>query len=344
MRTSVRIGLAGGGTQVVLAKGTALPATSPEIRLRTTKPIRPGGDDHIEIPILEGEEERADRNRGGGRLVVSAGKIRRELPAGSTLEFTMSLDAAGVPERVTVYSEYLDEWFDEFERAATEYASADELSAQLEFERGRLDRLKERGDGLDPQVINAVVVLHDGPEVRQLVRHLEAVRGGDQDAAGVARNRLIELGKRIDALEAELEWPRATRDYENLRTLARRLVHEKGDRNHETRLAAVEEEAEECMRRRDAAGLGAASTRLHTICLQILHDDKDFWNARFLHLCGRKGEFVDEARADRVMQEGRQAQQRGDLYSLRSVCDDLERLLRPEAPPPGLFTSDVELM
>ena len=345
MRSSVRIGLANGLTQVVIAKGTPLPATSREIQLRTVRPIRPGADDRIEIPILEGEEDKANRNRGGGKLVLSADRISRELPTGSTLDFTMTIDESGVPEKVSVYSAYLDEWFEDFERASTEFAGADELQRQLEFETERLDTVRQKAQDAGARAAeDKAAALASGRALRDISRQIQALRGGDEDAAGVCRNALIEIGKQIDAIEDELEWPDAMRRYEEQRAQCRRLVHEYGKRMHEEQLARLEDEADECIRNEDATGLQQRTAAMAGLSFNLLSEQPGFWHARFEWLAEKTLVYKDPTRANQLINEGRQARGRDDLYSLKSICDNLVALLPDDVSgPPNLFRSDVEL-
>ena len=67
---SIGVGLDGNEVEWLIKRGTPLPARR-RILLRTTVGISRGqGEGMIRIPVLEGEYDRADRNRRIGRLEV----------------------------------------------------------------------------------------------------------------------------------------------------------------------------------------------------------------------------------------------------------------------------------
>jgi molecular chaperone DnaK len=94
-----------------LQKGTPLPARA----VRTCyilQAFRKGETrDLLDLPIVEGEQRRADRSMILGWLKVKGSNIRRDVPAGSAIEVTMEIDASRIM-RVRAYVPQLDEEFD----------------------------------------------------------------------------------------------------------------------------------------------------------------------------------------------------------------------------------------
>ena len=88
------IGLAIPGNEVawLITKGTPLPARQRQV-LRTDVIIRSGRMDAISLPILEGKNARADRNRTIGYITIRGHQLRHDLPAGSEIEITIEIDA-----------------------------------------------------------------------------------------------------------------------------------------------------------------------------------------------------------------------------------------------------------
>jgi len=78
---------------------------------RTVQTIRQGQTDElIKIPIIEGENDLADRNRHIDDLLIQAANIRRDLPAGSEVEVTLRIDESRIIT-ATAYVPLLDEEF-----------------------------------------------------------------------------------------------------------------------------------------------------------------------------------------------------------------------------------------
>src|SRR5690606_13619891 len=79
------LGVALANNEVVrfFQKGTSLPARGIE-KLRTTIDLRKGNSGEVlNVPVIEGENLRANRNREIGRLQIAGDSIRRDVPIGS---------------------------------------------------------------------------------------------------------------------------------------------------------------------------------------------------------------------------------------------------------------------
>ncbi len=64
--------------------------------------------------------------------------------------------------------------------------------------------------------------------------------------------------------------------------------------------------------------------------MAILMKHPAFWAAMLQNLAGQRSRFGDRGRADPLFQEGAAAMKRGDADSLRSVVQELLRLLPRE--------------
>ena len=89
---SIGIALANNENDKIFKQGRGLPLK--ETRdYRTVHLVRQGQTGElIKIPIIEGENDLADRNRRIGELLIEAKNIRRDLPAGSEVEVTLCID------------------------------------------------------------------------------------------------------------------------------------------------------------------------------------------------------------------------------------------------------------
>ena len=89
-------------------KGEGLPAKGKK-DFRTAFEVKRGQTATVlEIPVVEGESDRADRNVKIGSLAITGGNIKRDLPAGSSVEVTLSIDQSRLV-RVKAYVPLLDE-------------------------------------------------------------------------------------------------------------------------------------------------------------------------------------------------------------------------------------------
>ncbi|MCK9588336.1 MAG: Hsp70 family protein, partial [Terrimicrobiaceae bacterium] len=108
------VALVGNRVDWFFKKGSGLPQRKKSEHLyKTTHAIKTSErGDAIKIPIVEGDNEQAaDRNRLIGAFDITSSMIKRDLPAGSDIELTMSIDKSRILS-LNIYIPNLDEEFD----------------------------------------------------------------------------------------------------------------------------------------------------------------------------------------------------------------------------------------
>ena len=76
--------------------------------------------------------------------------------------------------------------------------------------------------------------------------------------------------------------------------------------------------------------LAQAEDHLRTAQLGIISRQPAFWAGFLQHLAGQLSRFSDLSRADQLFREGAAAMKRGDGDSLRSIVQELLRMLPPD--------------
>lgn len=109
---TIGIALADNRVLPFFKKNTPLPAKHRETDIRTTLLVKSGDSGTLlRIPVVEGNNTRADRNQLIGYLEVYGDNIRRDVPIGNELEVTLSIDESR-KMRVNAYVPILDEEFE----------------------------------------------------------------------------------------------------------------------------------------------------------------------------------------------------------------------------------------
>src|SRR4030095_14856092 len=127
---SVGVMLADNNVCFYLRKGAVLPARNTMVH-RTTITLPKGhSGDAIHVPMVQGESNRGDRNKVIGVLRIVAEKIGRDLPSGTELQVSMSIDEFS---RTTsrAFVPLLDQWFDDVVFFHMETKKVDEVEKGL---------------------------------------------------------------------------------------------------------------------------------------------------------------------------------------------------------------------
>ena len=115
----------------------------------TTMPLKRGeSGDAIKVPLVQGESDRADRNKVIGVLCIHAHHIARDLPAGTEIEVTLSVDEFSRTE-ARGYVPLLDRWFDEIVKFEAEEKSAEQVNRGLSEQQERLKLLEKQAAELE---------------------------------------------------------------------------------------------------------------------------------------------------------------------------------------------------
>ena len=101
---------------------------------------------------MQGESDRADRNKVIGVLCIHAHHIARELPAGTEIEVTLSIDEFS-RTNARAYVPVLDQWFDEIVRFEAEEKSAEQVNQGLSEQQERLKLLEQQAVELEATTV-----------------------------------------------------------------------------------------------------------------------------------------------------------------------------------------------
>ena len=200
---AIGVARADDSTQVYFAKGTPLPARR-TFAHQTVRAIAAGSnDDALAIPIVQGESQRAHRNRLIGMLQLRG--VARDLPAGSRIEVTLELDRSGqLATRADVPG--IGQTFEDVAFVLVPTATVETAERQLAATGRRAAEVQRRtfqlGVAAAAQAIGDVSAL-----LAEAERALPAARAGDVDAAQKLHRLLTDVDTALDDAEALLEWP-----------------------------------------------------------------------------------------------------------------------------------------
>ncbi len=328
---SLGVGLSDNSVSVYLAKGTSLPAKAAHLHRTTTalEPGRPGAV--IDVPVVQGESPRSDRNRHVGTLCIPATRIRRSLPANAEVEVTVEVDGSSTV-RAQAYVPFLDQVFGQVLSTRLVPSTAEELEQDLELAYRRKEKLCESPEG---EVL--VDEIGDGP-FDEVIRDIAASSLGDQDAALRAQRRLLELHERLDKAETDARWPRQIARAHRAKTVTWGAVEEHGVPADKALFEQLDKETSMAITSRDLRALERKTNALWRLSHRVLSRRPEYWIDIFWRLERRRDAMSPLRKADRLLKEGKTALDRQDYATLERVVLDLDALLAPEdeGRAPGL--------
>jgi molecular chaperone DnaK len=259
-----------------------------------------------------------------GQLHIPARGLKRALPANSEVEVTLEVDRSG-GVRAQAFVPLLDEIFEQVVTIATPRAEPGRLRTAVDLERKRLEELRARAyQARHPGVIDRLS--RGGAMLSDLEAQLEAAEAGDADAAQQAWRGLLDLQTLVDEGDDALAWPEHQAEANRALGYARNWVISDGGDAERKHFAQLEKELAEALELGRAELVEDKCRDLRQLGSAIALKQDWVWRAEFDLLAADVGSLADLPRAQRLVEEGRQALREDKLEVLRGVVRRLWEL------------------
>lgn len=317
---SIGIALADGSVIWYLRKGVALPARHSTTHTTTLALKRGQSGEAVHVPLVQGESTRAEHNKQIGVIRIHAHEIARDLPVGSTVEVTISVDDSSQTVG-RAYVPALDQWFEDIVRFDLETRSAAEIQSSFAEQKDRLVKLASLADQLEGSSE------YGDSRISDIEALLEE---GDRDAIDIADQLVRKMTVDIDVAAVTGQEVSLRRELERDLPSAKQLVKDHGYVGEQRTLATLDAELQDALSRGDLAAAQAKYDDVEELRLAVLVRQPSFWVALFENLCLKATEHEVERAASPHIQRGRAAIARDDLSALPDICRAILGLF-PEA-------------
>ena len=287
---------------------------------QTTVAIKAGeAGKALRIPVVEGENDYADRNRVVGFLEIDSSMITRDLSAGAEVELALRIDESRVITMEAFFPQ-LDEDF--VKKLDLEKAAADPeaINNTLKKEKERLNELKEKAEGAkDDGLLDELEHLESDKDREEAVRAAK----GDPGAAEKAQKRVEDLQNQLDSVERKLRWPAQVAEVRELQSNLQALTADHGTSDHGEKVSEWSEETDAVIDKKQEDRLERKLEEGHAIRAQVLFSIPAFWVTTFQQMESNRGSFTDAAAAERLFERGREYLQNNNVDGLKDVVGKL---------------------
>jgi molecular chaperone DnaK len=324
---SIGIALANNETAWFFKKGVSLPARERKVMHTALSVKRGDGKSLIHIPVIEGENQLADRNSHIGYIEILSDHIRRDVPAGSEVEVTLTVNESRIIT-TTAYLPILDE---EFEKVLDLKIRTPTSKAVLEQDLGdqkeRLEVIQEKVDRSgDARIEQGLQMLEEEQSVDELESLIQMAEN-NPDAANQAQHRLTELKIALDQLDSAVEWPMLVEAAEEEIDQTEEVVNKFGNLETRKRMSEIKRDIRQGIQSKDADILRQKTEEMSSFRFAVLSALPEFHVSIFNWLEQDKHLMRDPQQAQHLLSEGRRAIQSEDLDRLKNVNRRLVALL-----------------
>lgn len=328
---SMGIALANNEYDKLFEKGRGLPLKATR-DYRTTHPIRQGRAEEVfRIPVVEGENEKADRNRLNGALEIRGDMVRRDLPAGSEVEVTLKMDESRILT-VAAYVPLLDEEFAAKIEMKRHQPNPDELKRDYEAEMKRFREVKSKAAATGGETAERLVEEVEASPLAQDVKETLAAAKADPTAALQGEKRLLELKLKLDEAADALEWPALVSESRDWLGYLAKVADQHGNSQQKQKADDVAAEVEEIIRNHKPDRLRKKIEQIARLYYEIVMAQPGWWVYQFQKMEEQQEGMSDQSKAGRLLGQGRDCLSKNNAAGLQNVVRQLWDLLPDEIP------------
>jgi molecular chaperone DnaK len=326
---AIGVALASDRTHIYFERGSPLPARRTFLH-EVVQTIIPGSDSSVlRIPIVQGEFEKAHLCRLVGALEIRGTQLASSISSGSSIEVTLAVDRGGrlSAQALTASGQV----FEEISHLLVPDAPVETLDLAIRDLRRRLSLLfnnafqkRNKGSEFSAQLGGFELSLTEAE------RDAAAARGGDADAAQKARRRLIEIDAELDALEQETQFPKLEAQAVMELTTAMALLSIHGTSQERRLLDDAAAALDQALKARDVPEIQARLQQIQSLARAAYFRDPNAWKQIFNMAASRINSARDLPLARKLVDQGRNAIERGDRETLMQCTRQLVNLMPPD--------------
>lgn len=326
---SIGIALANNEYDKLFEKGRGLPLKATR-DYRTIHPMRQGrAEDVFRIPVVEGENEKADRNRLNGALEIRGDMIRRDLPAGSEVEVTLKMDESRILT-VVAYVPLLDEEFPAKIEMKRHQPNPDQLTKDYEAEMKRFRDVKSKAAAAGGETAERLVEEVEGSPLAQDVKETLAAAKADPTAALQGEKRLLELKLKLDEAADALEWPALKKEARACLGDLQKVADQHGSDQQKKKADDLADEVETIIREEKPDRLRKKIEQIGRLYYEVVMAQPGWWVYQFQRMDEQQEAMSDQAKAGKLLGQGRDCLSKNNVTGLQNVVRQLWDLLPDE--------------
>ena len=308
----------------VFDKGSILPIKKVLIDYKTSRKLKKGEENKLDITLVEGESEIPDRNTYLCELGINGKDLPHDLPEGTPLELTVEMNESR-EVFVTAYIPLIDLTLKARSTAQDEALAVKTIEYDLKVQTDRAQSVSENCSNEEKTKLNNTI-----NAVSSSLRSAHI----DEDEKRKANKQLKDLKMIIDKMEKEKEMPQLVKEFKESTEDTQKIIIELGEdkdkAQHEEHLKKMQEEGEKAIKENDKTLLIRINEQIKELGGKALFSNPATWVYQFNQLIGSNKKFINEKEAIYYTEKGRRSIELGDVDELKRCVHNLLLLLPSE--------------
>jgi molecular chaperone DnaK len=327
----VGIAMADNEVHAFFEKGTPLPARTRKVHRQVYHVHHGRAEESIKLPVVEGENARADRNQLIGYLEITGDKLRRDIPGGSEIEITIEMDQSRMM-RVKAYIPVVDEEFESVAKLIIGTPAADTLVQSTQRERTRLESLQQKINDNEDSSAERILARVENEKMLEDVEATLVNARTDVEAAQECHKRLLDLKVALDQAEDAVEVPELLREANQLILWTEEIVASHGTDDDKKMFGVMRRDLEAAMQARlpDPYVIRRKIDEMSGLRFRLVGQDPSWWIGCVEYVKENSEKLSDQRQAELLFAQAHRSINDDDLDGLKSACRQLLSLLPDE--------------
>lgn len=305
----------------VFDKGSMLPIKKILTEYKTSRKLKRGENNELDIVVVEGESDIPDRNGFLCKVGINGKDLPHDLPEGTPVDLTVAVNESR-ETFVTAYIPLIDLTVNARSTSHDETIELKNIEEDLETQK---ERAKAVSENLSPDERKAID--NNISSAQTSVRNASA----DEDEKMKANKQIKDLKIALDKIEKDKEMPQLVKEFKDGIQDTQSIINDYADEKDKTinndQLSKLKNEGEKAISDNDKSLLIRINEQIKEFSSKAVFSNPATWVHQFKKLTESNTIFVNEKEAKYYIEKGKKAIEIGDVDEIKRCVRNLLELL-----------------
>ena len=305
----------------VFDKGSMLPIKKVLTDYKTSRKLKRGEENELDIVVVEGESEMPDRNGFLCKVGINGKDLPHDLPEGTPVELTVSVNESR-EVFITAYIPLIDLTVNARSTSHDETIGLKNIEQDLETQK---ERAKVASENLSPDERQKID--NNIQSAQTSVRNASV----DEDEKMKANKQIKDIKIALDKIEKEKEMPQLVKEFKDGIQDTQAIINDYADEKDKTinndQLSKLRDEGEKAIASNDKSLLIRINEQTKELSSKAVFSNPATWVHQFKKITEGKPDFINEKEAKYYIEKGKRAIELNDVDEIKRCVHNLQLLL-----------------
>ncbi|MDD3102205.1 MAG: Hsp70 family protein [Patescibacteria group bacterium] len=306
---------------LVFDKGSILPIKKTLYVYKTSRKLKKGEENDLDIIVVEGESDMPDRNGFLCKVGIPGKDLPHDLPEGTPVEITVVMNESQ-EVFVTAHIPLIDFTVNARSTFHNETIDLKNIEQDLEIQK---ERAKVVSENLSPD--ERKTIDNDIQSAQTSVNNSSI----DEDEKMKANKQIKDIKIALDKIEKEKEMPQLVKEFkdgiQDTQSIINDYADEKDKDINNDQLNKLIKEGEKAIADNDKSLLIRTNEQINELRSKAVYSNPATWIHQFKKITDSKPDFTNEKEAKYYIEKGKRAIELGDVDEIKRCVRNLSLLL-----------------